>query len=278
MNQCKDCGIAERAPGRSRCYPCYGLHRRTKAPASGMKVLYLDIETTPNKVWAWDIWNQNIGINQIIEPTRMMCFSAKWQAQPGEFHSEWRDSHESMVARAYELLDEADVVVHYYGSKFDIPHLNREFLVAGYTPPSPYKQVDLKLVVAKMFKFPSAKLQYVTTALGFDGKHKTDFDLWADTMGGDPKARKKMERYNRQDTDLLEELYGRLLPWVPQLPNRNLYDGAGGCAACGSLSVEEDGVYYTALSRYRRYACRVCGYWMRSSKRINGVSLQGAVI
>lgn len=275
MNQCKDCS-ADRAPGRSRCYPCYGAKRRAKgaAPVNGMKVLYLDIETTPMQAWTWGSWQQNIYIDQIIEPQRTMCFSAKWAGEENMFFSEWGDGHDVMVEVAHDLLSQADAVVHYYGSKFDIPHLNTEFLKAGLAPPAPYKQIDLKLAVSRNFKFPSNKLQYVSTLLGLSGKHKTDFDLWLDCMNGDKKQQKYMEKYNRQDVDLLEDLFARLLPWVPQLPNRNLYDGEGFCPACSGDDVVRDGFYHTALSKYRRYACVDCGSWFRASKRENGVGIQ----
>lgn len=276
--QCKDCS-AQRAPGRSRCYSCYGVDRRAKETVGpdGPRILYLDIETELHKSLHFGTWNVNINPTLILEPGRMMCFSAKWQGGKNEFYSKWGDGQRDMVANAHRLLSEADVVVHYYGSKFDIPHLNTEFVLGGHTPPAPYKQVDLKTAVSKQFMFPSNKLQYVSTALGFDGKHKTDIDLWVDTMNGVSKAQKTMEKYNRQDVELLEELYHRLLPWVPSLPNRNLWDGRG-CVACGSDQVKPSGTYHTALSEYARFVCRECGKWMRSSKRTGGVVLQGAVL
>ena len=283
MNQrCKDCNAA-RAPGRSRCYPCYGARRRakSKAPATGMKVLYLDIETTPMVNYNWGIWQQNVGLPQIIQPQRTMCFSARWEGGENMFFSEWdhKHGHLGMVEEAYKLLDEADAVVHFYGSKFDIPHLNTEFLLAGLTPPAPFKQVDLKLAVSKQFKFPSNKLQYVSTVLGYEGKDKMEFEDWIGCMHGDKAAQSKMEQYNRLDVDLLQDLYARLLPWIPGLPNRNLYDGGnGGCPACQGEHVVRDGFYYTALSQYKRFVCTDCGYWMRASTREGGVGLQAAVL
>lgn len=277
MNQCSDCDSPS-APGRSRCYPCYGARRRSRvALAPGPRILYIDIETELHKSYHFGTWNVNINPSLILEPGGMMCFSAKFQDGPNQFFSKWQHGKDEMVAAAHDLLDQADYVVHYYGSRFDIPHLNTEFLLAGMTPPAPFKQVDLKFVMSKNFMFPSNKLQYVSTAMGLDGKNKTDIDLWVDTMAGDPKAQKKMEKYNRQDTDLLEELYHRLLPWVTSLPNRNLFDGLG-CVACGSSQVERSGDYKTALSVFDRYVCVDCGKWMRSSKRKGGVVLQGAVL
>src|SRR2546422_11197735 len=134
---CKEDGCYNiAAPGRSKCYSHYGKARRQeakkivpKAPDGKIKVLMLDIETKPNKAYTWGIWNVNVGINQIIEPGEMICFAAKWYGQDQiEFYSQWDGGQYAMVDQAWRLLDEADVVVHFYGSKFDIPHLNTEFL------------------------------------------------------------------------------------------------------------------------------------------------------
>lgn len=278
MKSCIDCGAA-RAPGRSRCYPCYRVNLNKDKPVApgAPKILYLDIETELHKSYHFGTWNVNINPSLIVEPGRVMCFSAKWQDGKNQFFSKWGDGESRMVSEAWLLLDEADYIVHYYGTKFDIPHLNTEFLHHGLTPPSPFKQVDLKYAVSKNFMFPSNKLQYVSTALGLDGKHKTDVELWVDTMAGKPKAQKYMEKYNRQDVDLLEELYHRLLPWIPSLPNRNLWDGKG-CVACGSGEVVRNGYYRTAMSKYDRFLCEMCGKWMRGVSRKGGVAFQGAVL
>ena len=44
-----------------------------------------------------------------------------------------------MIKGIHKLLDECDAVIHYNGSKFDIPTLNKEFLLHGLHPPAPYK-------------------------------------------------------------------------------------------------------------------------------------------
>lgn len=278
MNQCTECG-APKAPGRSRCWPCYYQYRSEEESRPVQKMLYIDIETTPMVNYNWGIWQQNVGLSQIIEPQRVMCFAAKWEGEkPTLFYSEWGPGgHEYMVKKAHELLSQADVVTHFYGSRFDIPHLNTEFLKYGLAPPSPFKQVDLKLAVSKTFKFPSNKLQYVSQFLGMEGKDKMEFEDWIGCMKGDKKAQKKMEKYNRLDTEILQTVYAELLPWIPGLPNRNLWDG-GGCPRCGSDEIREHGLYRTPLSAYKQYQCESCNGWLRSSKRVEGVGLQLAVL
>lgn len=281
------------APGRKQCYSCYGKTRRSvkpKAPDGKIKMLMLDIETRPNKAYVWDIWNQNIGINQIIEPGGMLCFAAKWYGQDEiEFYSEWDDGQRGMAKAAWKLLDEADVVVHFYGSRFDIPHLNTEFLKQGFPPPSPFKQIDLKFAVSKQFKFTSNKLQFVSLVLGLDGKEEHEgFPLWDKVLNENGQhskevqkdARGRMRSYNERDVFLLDEVYEALLPWIPNHPNKRLYEQGAGCPNCGahSANVRREGFYFTKLSKFYQYRCAQCSSWFRGTKRMAGVDMQEAVL
>lgn len=282
---CKECKIKAKAPGRSLCYACYGRQRRGTPKKNfihptEMKVLFIDIETQPNMAWVWDIWNQNIGINQLVDSVEMMCFAAKWQGSDDViFHSNQQADRNKMVEAAWKLLDEADIVIHFYGSRFDIPHLNREFLENGFPPPSPFKQIDLKMVCSKRFKFPSNKLQYISTTLGLTGKVEHEgFPLWEKCMRGDREAWGRMEEYNRQDVVLLEEVYEILLPWIPGHPSRYLYDGVGGCPTCGHSTLVAAGIAYTRLSRFNQFKCESCNSFFRSSRRLDGVNIQESVI
>lgn len=236
-----------------------------------MKILVLDIETSPNLGYIWGLWDQNIAINQLEESDDLLCFAAKWL---GNKKVEFYDRHDEaeMVNRAWTLLDEADAVVHYNGKKFDIPWLNRKFKEHAFPPPSPFKQIDLCNVVKTRFKLPSYKLQYVSQWLDLSGKQDTGgFELWRGVMMNDPKAWDKMRKYNIQDVRLTEEVYTELLPWIPGHPNVHLYDlKMDGCPRCGSHRTQKRGFAYTATSRYQQYQCNDCGSYFRDTKRIEG--------
>lgn len=241
-----------------------------------MNVLTIDIETLPHEVYTWGLWEQNIPINMIKEPGSVLCFAAKWYGE--------KSSHffkgDNMIQAAWDMLDAADVVIHFNGKKFDVPHLNTEFLLAGLGPPSPFKQIDLCNIVKSRFKFPSNKLQYVSTALGLPGKVETGgFGLWTGCMKGDEKSWAKMEKYNRQDVVLTEKLYDQLIPWVPNHPSLHLYDfRMDGCPTCGSNNMQKRGFAYTKVSRFQQYQCSGCGAYFRSSKRLDGVHIQESVL
>lgn len=180
-----------------------------------MKILYLDIETTPIKAWVWGLWDQNVAINQIIEPTEMLCFGARWHGKKNViFKSVHHDGKKTMLEELHKLMDEADVLVGWNSAAFDHKHINREFLENGLQPPSPVKDLDLMSIVKANFQFPSNKLDYVAQALGVGAKVKhSGFQLWIDCMDGKDKAWKEMKRYQLQDVNLLVDLYDILLPW-----------------------------------------------------------------
>lgn len=232
-----------------------------------MKKLLLDVEVSPNLATIWGIWNQNIGINQLHETSRILCFTAKWHKDEKViFDSEFNTNHFSMMENLHELMNSADAIIHYNGNKFDIPVINREFLRYSMEPPAPYKNIDLLAVVKRKFRFVSNKLDHVVQELGIGKKAETGgHQLWLDCMAGKPEAWAKMEAYNRQDVAILEGLYDRLIPWIDDHPSHALYTDSSEviCTNCGSTHVHSRGTAYTKSRTYKRYQCTKCGTWMR---------------
>lgn len=231
-----------------------------------MKILTLDIETSPNVAYSWGLFNQNIGLSQLVKPSEVMCFAAKWHHRKStEFYSVHWDGKDSMLKHAHQMLSDADAVVHYNGTSFDVPHLHREFALAGMPPPAPFAQIDLLRAVRKNFRFTSNKLDHVASQFGLGNKVAHEgFGLWVKTMAGEDAAWRRFRKYCKGDVVLTEQLYDRLLPWIAPHPSVPLHDGVeDGCPNCGSASRQQRGYAYTAVSRYVRYSCNACGRWYR---------------
>jgi len=245
-----------------------------------IKVLALDIENTPPVVHAWGLFNQNIGVDMIIKPSRVFCFAASWESTKStvDFYSENEMTHKKMVKKAWDLLDEADVLTGYNSKHFDYRHLNREFDEAGLGPASPVLHIDLLTVARQNFLHISNKLKYILDHLGMAGKEETGgIELWTRCMAGDQAAWSKMEIYNKRDVSAMWDLYQRWQPWVKNHPNRALVDGVvDGCTACGGTSLQRRGFKYTGVSAYQRYRCNGCGAWLTDTKRIDGSTLKAA--
>lgn len=233
-----------------------------------MKILAIDIETSPNLADVWGLWNNNVSLSQLRESQRMLCFAAQWEGESRvKFYSEWGDGQEEMAGMAHELLSEADAVIHYNGRRFDVPHLNREMLRHGFSPPSPYRQIDLYRETKDAFSFPSYKLEYVAKALEVGEKLEHEgHELWVKVLAGDRKAKAKMREYNMRDVELLFPLYYKLRPWIKG-PNHGALTGEDVCPSCGSEDLRREGYAITLTGKYQRFQCRACGGWSRATHR-----------
>ncbi len=166
-----------------------------------MKILTVDIECSPNLAYVWGLFNQNVSLSQLVETGEVISFAAKWHGKKEVlFYSTYHDGKQEMLQAAHDLLSEADVVVGYNSKRFDMIHLNKEFVLANMEPPAPYAQVDLLNVVRRQFRFTSNKLDHVAQQLGLGSKTAhTGFQLWVDCMAGKQKAWNLMRKYNKQD-------------------------------------------------------------------------------
>ena len=142
----------------------------------------------------------------------------------------------------HKLVDEADAIITYNGKRFDMPTLNKEFLIHKLPPPSPYKDIDLINTARGKFKFASNKLDYIAQVLGIGMKTSHQgMPLWIECMAKNPKAWKLMKKYNINDVKLTEEVYDRLQGWINIHPNHNILSEVIVCPNCGGNHLQEKG-------------------------------------
>jgi len=243
-----------------------------------MKILILDIETSPHQGFHWGLFQQNISIGQLIESSTVLCWAAKWLGEKKvHFSSVFDTTPIKMIKEIHKLIDEADAIITYNGKRFDMPTLNKEFLIHKLPPPSPYKDIDLITTARGKFKFASNKLDYITQLLGIGKKTSHEgFPLWIECMSKNPKAWKLMKKYNINDVKLTEEVYNRLQGWIKIHPNHNLETKDMCCPNCGSFHLQKRGVQISLTNKYQRLCCQKCGKWSKKRKPIEKVNSQSA--
>jgi|TARA_R110000796_G_scaffold64443_4_gene149315 DNA polymerase elongation subunit (family B) len=232
------------------------------------KILVLDIETSPNIGMHWGLWQQNISINQLIESSTILCWAAKWVGdRKVHFASILESSPKEMIKKIHKLVDEADAIITYNGKRFDMPTLNREFLLHKLPPPSPYKDIDLLQTARSKFRFVSNKLDYVAGELGVGQKTSHEgMPLWSNCMAKDKKSWKLMKKYNINDVKLTEEVYLKLQGWLVTPFNHNTHSHGHVCPSCGGTHLQKRGFSIVGANSYQRFQCIDCGKWSKSNK------------
>ena len=107
----------------------------------------------------------------------------------------------------------------------------------------------------------------LASLLGFGGKKKTTPGLWLEVLNGSRKAIRTMVEYNKRDVTLLEKVFKRLIPYVPNHINRELF-GSVGCPYCGSRKIQSRGTHKAIGKIYKRFQCQApaCLGWFREYK------------
>ena len=148
-----------------------------------IKLLTLDIETTPNLAHVWQLWGQhNVGLNQLMESSELLCAAYKWYGED-KTHFIFGPSYDHLPGEAgalenlYVAVCEADAIITYNGKKFDMPRLNSAFIEQGFDVPAPYQQIDLYQTVKRVFGWPS-KLSKKFVALNCSCRLKYDAEAW----------------------------------------------------------------------------------------------------
>lgn len=240
---------------------------------SDLKMLGLDIETAPALVYSFSAFKTNIGYNQVVEPPRIIAFSAQWKgARSVQFYSEYHHSRGEMLDALHALLDEADVVVTFNGDSFDLPWIEGEFIAEHMKPPSPVMKVDLYKVIKRHSRWLHKKLAVVADRLVGDQKiQHQGFGLWMDCLRGDEETQRKawnlMRRYAKKDTALLWPIYEDLLPWI-KLPHPVSRAEGLVCRNCGSDHLQRRGTAPSLQGVYPRYQCQKCGKWQKGTQRL----------
>lgn len=247
------------------------------------KILVYDIETSYLKTKTWTIYDTNV-IGQgkgVIEDFKILCFSYKWLGETKEHAIAQRDFEDyvpgvnndrNVCAVLWHLFDEADIVIAHNGNSFDQKKVRARFVINGFCSPSPFKQIDTKLVARKHFGFTSNKLDDLAKFFGIEGKLDVGgIETWDGCLAGDDKAWDKMVKYNKRDVSVLEKVYLVMRGWMDNHPNlANIIEKPDACPTCG----EEVFMYalrfkVTPTGKSKRFQCSNCGAICSIAKREN---------
>lgn len=253
---------------------------KVTATYGAIRILLLDIETAPMTAHVWQMWDVNVGLNQLTNDWYILAWAAKWLGQDKViYHDQSKQPLDQLeddaviLGKLWELLDKADVVIGHNMKRFDARKINARFAAIGLPPPSPYRVIDTLQIAKAKFAFSSNKLEYLADLLNTKYKKLKHtaypgHELWRAVMRGDKKAWREMRTYNEYDVLSLEELYMILRPWDDRHVNVNTDPEGQACPVCGSEALVKRGFRYTNAGKYQQFRCQSCGAWSRDKTNL----------
>lgn len=246
------------------------------------RILLWDVENSHNLAAVFQLkHNDYINAENIVQERFMVCASWKELGKPKvhavsllddpKLFAKEPTNDRHVVTTLHKVLSEADVLVAHNGDEFDTKMTKGRMLVQGLPPLPPILSIDTLKTARKQFLLNANNLNYLGTLLGVGSKKPTKSGLWLRVLQGDRKAIKEMVEYNKQDVLLLERVFEKLQPFIPDHINRQLFaPGTTGCPRCGSLKVQSRGVHRALTSTYQRFQCQTCAGWYRDRKATRG--------
>lgn len=231
------------------------------------KILLFDIETLPLHARLWGLYKQRIPHQNIIKDWCVVSWAGKWLYDK-DILSDVLTPEEAMahndkriIQNIWGLIDAADIIIAHNCKRFDIRKLNARFISNGFPPPAPYQIIDTLKESQKISADSSHRLDYLGKIYTNKGKIDTNYELWIKCEEGDAEALGYMQKYNKEDVFLLEEIYLILRPWIHSHPNLGIHTQSVEtiCPYCASENLSESGYYATPAGRYISLRCDDCG-------------------
>jgi uncharacterized protein YprB with RNaseH-like and TPR domain len=230
------------------------------------KILFYDIETAPITSYVWGLFDQNVGLNQIVEDWFILSFAAKYQGESEYHYFDQRSAipvqdDKNLLISVHKVLSDADVLVGHNAVKFDFRKLNARFIKHDLAPLNNFIHIDTLKIARKHFAFTSNKLSYLADYLKCESKkseHKkfSGFDMWTECLKGNQEAFLEMESYNKMDVEVLEQVYNKLAVWEPTINFQAFYFGT--VCSCGHTKFYKDGFRYTRQGKFQIFRCNNC--------------------
>jgi uncharacterized protein YprB with RNaseH-like and TPR domain len=245
-------------------------HAQTTEPLEPVirppRILFYDIETAPITSYHWGLFDQNIGLNQVIEDWFILSFAGRFQGEDDFNYMDQRSASpvqndEHLLRWIHKLMSTADVLIGHNSIKFDFKKLNARFIKYNLPPLNHFIQIDTLKIARKHFAFTSNKLSYLAEYLKCDIKKSehskfSGMAMWTECLKGNQEAFIEMEDYNKIDVKVLEEVYNKLAPWEPSVNFQAFYFGT--ICSCGHTKFFKDGFRYTRQGKFQVFRCHNC--------------------
>lgn len=246
------------------------------------KIVFLDIETlmipeeTLARIPSYGAYPGR-GFNGTV--SSVLCFGYKIKGEKEakiinawDFPAFQKDvnNDKAVCLAIWKVLKDADAIVTQNGKRFDIPVINTRMAKWGLPAiPKTIKHMDTKNIFKSNYAAYDNKLDTIAETFGCETKLENGgWSLWMAMYKRDKKSMALMAKYCKQDVNVTEQVFNKMLPVMRGLPNYNLFtdDLKRVCPQCGSSKLHIKDTRTLTAGVFQRYTCQDCGSTSRDTK------------
>ncbi len=250
-----------------------------KAIKKGMKILNIDIETSPDLSWHYGNFDVNINAEFTEVRTQVTSIGWKdlsngkivvkgWEFPKGDKYGFLKpDKDKKMLKEVIPILQSADILIGQNHKQFDIRKLNWRLNELRLPPLENLILIDTLKESRKVFYAPTHKLDYKSHIYGQGGKIKQTMEDCIAVAKGDSKAQKIRMEYNGKDTSDDDYVFWKEVDYY-KLPKAltnmiQLFtqtDDPTFCIKCAAKKHSRFNVGKNKITGGYRFTCHTCDY------------------
>ena len=247
-----------------------------KALEKGLRVGYLDIETSPYLVWTYPLYKAFIAYRQIEEELKVTSIVYMEEKDLKPHILEWefkkgKSCDKKILKEISTWLNEMDVVVMQNGDNYDAKILQDRIMCHSLQPIKSLITIDTLKLSRQSFKRSHHSLDARSNRYGYGGKLKQDMSDCIAVAKGDVKCQKSRIKYNIKDVIDMRKVFLKEIDYYhfPQailnLFRRYLKEDKVFCVKCAAIrkkkfNVKLEMVKLKNKKREKRLVCQNCGY------------------
>jgi len=221
------------------------------------------------KILLFDIEASNLSANFGFA----ICVGYKWLGNKkvycpsvldfkNSFKKDCTNDKELMLALE-PVFDQADGIISWYGSRYDMPFLQTRRLMHDLQPLKIAPHIDAWRIARNHLKFTSNRLETVSRSIPAIKDHKTPLNSssWIKGAAGHKASIHYIIEHCKKDVLVLEETFLKLKPFATNLPNFSMLSGVRQCPSCGSSNYTHQGIRANHRTLQAQLKCKDCGHW-----------------
>lgn len=207
------------------------------------KRLFYDIETSKIVLSAWHTGKQYIRAEQILEHTKIICISWKWEHEKEVHHLDWglnKQCDKALLKKFIPILESADQVVGHNSDSFDLKWIRSRAMKHGIEMSPYFNTIDTYKLVKSICRLPSYSLANCCDYFGLEAKRDSGGEsTWIGVQfNKEQEALDTMLHYCDGDIVSLEALFNHIRPYTKHKMNYSTlgHNEKFHCPECSGLA------------------------------------------